>query len=272
MRIERILTTPATPDAARTQITAYLEQAGYKASGLGLLLRFERSSILGSESGPQPFAIVSRAAVEIRTGQGQETWVCATVTVDQEAYARTDPAFWQQEMDGLVTSVDGTEVHLETAAAQTLAPAFILHQPAAVDPYVQINRRVRSGANWFFWIAGLSIVNSIAYRLGLKVTYLIGLAGTMFIEGVAIGLAAYMPNRATLMMGLALVGEILVAGIFVVLGLLARRGLRWAFILGLVFYALDGIIYLVFGDFAPAAFHLLGLFGIVSGLRALGER
>jgi hypothetical protein len=78
-------------------------------------------------------------------------------------------------------------------------------------------------------------------------------------------------RQAGLVMALALVAEIMVAGIFVLLGALARKGLKWAFILGMVFYALDGIIWLAFGEYLPAGFHLLGLYGLYTGVRALGH-
>jgi hypothetical protein len=58
-------------------------------------------------------------------------------------------------------------------------------------------------------------------------------------------------------------------GVFVVIGLFAVRGYRWAFILGGVLYTLDALIYLYFGDYIPLAFHVLALFYIVSGGIAL---
>ena len=140
-----------------------------------------------------------------------------------------------------------------------------------MDTGGQAERQIKSGANWFFWIAGMSIVNTVAYRLGLQVTFLIGLASTTFVEGFGVAAADYLHDSATLVLALTLVGEVLITGIFVVLGVLARKGLKWAFIVGLILYALDAVLWLVFGDYLPAAFHLWGLYGIYSGLRALNR-
>lgn len=269
MRIERILTTSATPDEARAQITAYLEQVGYQLAGSGpIILRFQRNAVPASMTGSQPQPIPSKIAVEVRTGQDQKTWVCAIAAIDLGTFADKNQAFWQREMDGLVTAVGGEEVYIGTAAPQSLVPNFTIRQagPMLVDP------RVKSGANWFFWIAGLSIVNIIIFRLGIELTFLIGLAGTVFVEGFGIALAEELPGSATLVMALTLLAEILVAGIFVVFGILARKGLRWAFIVGMVLYALDGVVWLLFGDYLPAVFHLLGLYGLFTGLRALGRK
>jgi hypothetical protein len=271
MRIERILTVPATPGEARAQITTYLEQVGYQLAGSGpIVLRFQRSTVPAAVTGSQPQTLPSKVAVEVRTGQDQKTWVCAIAAIDLGAFANKDTALalGQREMDGLVTALGGEEVHMGTAAVQSLAPQFTIRQtgPLLVDP------RVKSGANWFFWIAGLSIFNTIIFRLGIELTFLIGLAGTVFVEGVGIAVADELPGSATLVMVLALFAEILVAGIFVLFGVLARKGLRWAFIVGMVLYALDGVLWLVLGVYLPAGFHLLALWFIFGGLRALGKK
>jgi len=272
MYIERVFTTLESPDATRTRIAAYLAQIGYEATSPGAVLRYQRDPGQGTAAGPPPQAGRAKVAVEVRLGYDQRTWVCAACTVQLGALASKDPTFWQQEMDALVANAGGTQADMRTTDAQAHAPAFLLHQAASADAGAQVDRQVKSGANWFFWIAGMSIINSVAYRLGLEITFLIGLVGTIFIEGFGIGLSQEWPNSAGLILGVTLVAEILVAGIFVVIGLLARQGLRWVFILGLILYAVDGIIWLAFGDWLPAVFHLLGLFGIFGGLRALGQR
>ena len=43
----------------------------------------------------------------------------------------------------------------------------------------------QSGANWFYWVAGLSIVNSIMQHLGGGVFFIMGLGVTSFVDAVA---------------------------------------------------------------------------------------
>ena len=38
----------------------------------------------------------------------------------------------------------------------------------AIEEKLKTERRFKSGANWFFWIAGLSIINSIILLAGGK--------------------------------------------------------------------------------------------------------
>jgi len=269
VRIEKVFITPESPESARPKIASYLQQAGYQATSSLTVLRFQRGSAWGSVTGSPPQSAQSRIAVEVRTGYDHKTWVCAIVVVNLGAFAQKDPSLWQQEMDGLIAIMGGEEVHMGIAAAQALAPAFSIQQDSLTNADAEDSRRVKGGASWFFWIAGTSIVNVIAYRASLGITFLLGLVGPLFIEGFASGMAQYWPGSATLIMILALFVEIIVAGIFVALGLLARKKLKWAFILGMVLYALDGVAWLLLGEYLSAGFHLLGLYGLYTGVRAL---
>ena len=122
-----------------------------------------------------------------------------------------------------------------------------------------------SGANWFFWIAGFSIVNSVVLLSNGSWNFLIGLGVTQLIDGVAQQAAANLGGTATVV---ALCLDAMVAGFFIVMGLLARRGMGWAFMLGMFCYALDGLLFLYVQQWANIAFHLLALYFIYRGFAA----
>jgi len=46
---------------------------------------------------------------------------------------------------------------------------------------------MQSGARWFYWIAGLSMINSIAAMSNSSWSFLAGLGITQFIPGLALG-------------------------------------------------------------------------------------
>ena len=46
-----------------------------------------------------------------------------------------------------------------------------------------------SGANWFYWIAGLSLVNTILLYTGSEWVFVVGLGVTQLIDGIAIEIA-----------------------------------------------------------------------------------
>ncbi len=123
---------------------------------------------------------------------------------------------------------------------------------------------LRNGANWFFWIAILSVVNSVVYVLGAKFSMLVGLASSLMA-------VAYLGAFGGLGKVFAMLAALVIAGIFALLGIFARKRQRWAFIAGLVLYAIDGGIFLAFGDVLPAFFHLIALLAIASGYRALRQ-
>ena len=272
MRIERYLTTPTTPDAARVQIAAYLEQARYEVVSTEPVLRYHRGSPAGSMFSFSPRNWQVQVRLDVKPSpEGARVYVLFDIDTRWQLVIARERRFWEEEVDGLVAAIGGRPVDVTAPEGQAVAQQFGLPGAQQVHDQ-QLANQVKSGANWFYWIAGMSIINSIAYRLGLEITFLIGLTGTAFVEGIGIGISQQLPESANLIMAVALVAEILVASIFVLIGALARKGLRWAFILGLVFYVLDAVIWLAFREWLPAAFHLLGLFGILSGLRALGSK
>jgi len=122
----------------------------------------------------------------------------------------------------------------------------------------------------FYWIAGLSIINSIAQFAGGNIRFSIGLGITQVIDAISLILAQDMGGKvATIVQGVAFILDIFIAGIFIVFGIFARKQQKWAFIVGMVLYALDGIIFLVAKDFIGFGFHLFILFGLYTGFTSL---
>jgi hypothetical protein len=142
-------------------------------------------------------------------------------------------------------------------------------QVSSVEEKLKLENRFKNGAGWFFWIAGLSLVNSVILMVGGQWNFLIGLGITQVIDGIATGIAAEAGvDAATIIKILAFIADIVVAGIFVIFGVLAIRRYKFSFIIGMILYALDGLIFLMVPDFLSIGFHLFVLFGLYSGLQA----
>jgi len=138
-----------------------------------------------------------------------------------------------------------------------------------IEEKLKLQNRFKNGAGWFFWIAGLSLVNSIILMVGGQWNFLVGLGITQVIDGIASGIAAEAgASAATIIKILAFVADILVAGLFVTFGVLAMKRYKISFIIGMVLYALDGLIFLIVPDFLSIGFHLFALFGLYGGLQA----
>ncbi|MBN2016508.1 hypothetical protein JW766_06800 [Candidatus Dojkabacteria bacterium] len=120
---------------------------------------------------------------------------------------------------------------------------------------------VNSGANWFYWIAGLSLVNSVVYIVGGGLYFVVGLGITQLVEG-------FLSPLGTGGILFSLAFDIFVAGIFALFGLFARKGKNWAFITGMVLYFFDTLLFLLVFDVFSILFHLFALFQLFMGLRA----
>ena len=129
-----------------------------------------------------------------------------------------------------------------------------LNMTEPMDPVVQ------SAARWFWWIAGLSLVNTVMFHSGSNFNFVLGLAMTTLASAVfaqalpiAIGLAA------------------LTIGFYFVIGLYAQRGKLWAFYVGLAVYLIDALIYVAFEDWMSVGFHVLAGFFIFKGIQRVRE-
>lgn len=132
----------------------------------------------------------------------------------------------------------------------------------AVAEELKNEAALKSGAGWFYWIAGFSLVNSVVLFCGGDISFVVGLGITMLADVVG----GELGGMAVI---LAAVFNVIVAGVFVVFGLYGRKGRRWAFLVGMILYGLDGLLLLAAGDYFAAGFHGFALFGIYGGLKAL---
>jgi hypothetical protein len=62
-----------------------------------------------------------------------------------------------------------------------------------------------------------------------------------------------------------------IAVLFVVFGALANQRRKWAFVVGMILYALDGLLFIWVQDWWSFGFHLLALYGLYTGFSALKQ-
>lgn len=131
-------------------------------------------------------------------------------------------------------------------------------------------KAAKGGANWFYWIAGLSVINSIAVLCNVHWNFVIGLGFTQIFDAVALMIVEDLQGNAVIAVKLvALMFSVCVAAMFALFGWFAHKQKRWAFVVGMILYLLDGVLFLVAQDWFSVGFHAFALFGIFSGYSCL---
>ena len=135
---------------------------------------------------------------------------------------------------------------------------------------MNIARVVKNGASQFYWIAGLSVVNSLIAIFGGGIIFVVGLGVTLFIDAVAKGASDQMGGNP-IILGMGFLFSLIFDLLFILFGYFAGKGKRWAFITGLIFYGLDALLMLAFQEWIGFGFHLYFMWGVWQGMSALGK-
>jgi len=143
-----------------------------------------------------------------------------------------------------------------TFARPAVAPREAGRTGATGEERKTLERQRRNGAQWFYWIAGLSLINAAIAFAGQEWRFILGLGVTQIVQELA------KSGSAGTKAGLVGVAVII---IFVVLGRRAVRGHGGAFLVGMTLFALDGAIFALIQDWVGVGFHAFALLMIVRG-------
>jgi len=123
-----------------------------------------------------------------------------------------------------------------------------------------LDMRIGRAANWFYIIAALSIVNSVLAATNSSFVFIIGLGVTQ----VGAGMARQMGNSA-----IAIAVDAGAVLLLVAFGYFGARRHAWAFVIGMLLYAVDGALFVMVRDWFAIAFHVLALYFMYQGLVAV---
>lgn len=123
--------------------------------------------------------------------------------------------------------------------------------------------QAKSGANWFYWIAGLSLINSAAFVAGANFHFLAGLGITEIADAVIA--AAIEQGSPPAIKAVSIIFDLIILIIFALIGYFANKLLTPVFIFGIIVYVFDALLVLLLGDILMAGFHAFALFFIIRG-------
>jgi hypothetical protein len=133
----------------------------------------------------------------------------------------------------------------------------------------ELTAKLKREASWFYWIGGLSLLNSILTVTNAGIVFVVGLGITQFIDGVGYGLSEAYPNLANIISWGAVLVTAILSGIFILFGWLGMQLKQGLYLTGIILYILDTLIILPFQDWLSLGFHALALFGLFKGLQTL---
>ena len=132
------------------------------------------------------------------------------------------------------------------------------HHTALKDSY-------KSGANWFYWIAGLTLITSIIGLSGGGWRFFLSLGTTQVIDAIANEAANDLGNATKV---IAIVFDIFITAMFAAFGVLANKRQLWAYMLGMVVFLFDGVVSVLILDWLGVIVHGVVLFFMFRGYQA----
>jgi hypothetical protein len=184
------------------------------------------------------------------------------IEVDTSAAAKGQPPIVQMQQPDKAQLATGGAT--KTAEIPAVSATMANENSAQVTA---LQQRLESGANWFYWIAGLSLVNAVTAAFGSDWAFVIGLGISQILSGVANAVRGT-ANASFVFTGILWILNFAVVGFFAACGWFARRPSNAAFIVGITLFAMDSLIFLLAADWIGVIFHAVALFYLWNGFTA----
>jgi hypothetical protein len=127
----------------------------------------------------------------------------------------------------------------------------------------QIEAQFKRGAGWFYWLAGLSLINAAIDFFKGDWTFLFGLGITKLVGAFA--------SEGGADPVVTLVTNLLLIAVFVAFGAMALKKSKPMYVVGIIVYGLDLLLCLLLQIWLFAAFHAWVMWQLVSGYRACSQ-
>ncbi|MDD3803275.1 MAG: hypothetical protein PHW02_02680 [bacterium] len=137
-----------------------------------------------------------------------------------------------------------------------------MDEKQAIEQRLRIENEVKGAASWFFWIAALSVINSVLFMFNLQWNFVIGLGISQILDFVGKSLSE---TAISGMKYISLIMNVILAALFILIGMFAAKGSRKAFMTGIILYALDSVIFILAFDLLGIGFHIFAIYFMVRG-------
>lgn len=165
----------------------------------------------------------------------------------------------------------GNDNNAETNPSETNKSADQEPKSDAVQPTAEQQQiaaaihPVANGAGWLVWVAGCTLLNGLCVIFKMEFGLALGLVGPLAL-GMIVGKVFGLDDVGT---GISIMIPTLIsAGFFYLLFMLAQRFHTWAFIVGVLFIAIDLLLNLMTSDWISTAIHGWAIFALIAGAGA----
>ncbi len=150
-----------------------------------------------------------------------------------------------------------------------LDPNYVSSQAETAMREIGVKKAYKNAGSQFYWIAALSLINSLALFFGGNFHFVAGLGLTQLIDGIAFYIGKKSPDINGVVVGVGLFLDLGILAMIALFGYLATRGYIWPVVTGMILYGLDALLVLSFKDIVGFGFHLFFLWQIWAALKVL---
>ncbi|HRX16476.1 MAG TPA: hypothetical protein P5123_09185 [Spirochaetota bacterium] len=127
---------------------------------------------------------------------------------------------------------------------------------------ISCKNKMKNGLHWFYYIAALSLVNMILHNTQTDGFFVAGLGITVVVDSVF----SNMQNARII----GLIVNIFIISVFVLFGKYSIKS-NFIILTGIVLYSLDTLIFFAVQDWFSFGFHIIAIFGLITGYKAKKE-
>src|SRR5262245_46353942 len=121
------------------------------------------------------------------TAEQLKAWVAEGRIQADTQILRSDTNIWQLASQYAELQIPAPVAHPASAAALPGVPASVPPaSPAQADEIAVLEKRIKGGASWFYWIAALTLVNTIVVQAGSEMSFVLGLMVSQIIDFAAV--------------------------------------------------------------------------------------
>ncbi|MDP4177511.1 MAG: hypothetical protein Q8900_04125 [Bacillota bacterium] len=126
----------------------------------------------------------------------------------------------------------------------------------------------RAVGSYFIYIAVFSIINTIIALFNGDISFVIGLGATQIVDVLCQALSKSL-GATVIVIGVLI--NLFIAAIFIFFGYMVRKASKWIYIIGMIIYGFDGLIFLIDSDFKSIIFHGIFLFFMIREFKAISD-